>query len=213
MIRLLIFPHNGSGLEALDALAGNYKLVGFIDDEASKQGKHANGYEVFGREALKLYPDARVLAVPGSPWTFRDRKKIIEGLQIPAERFVTVIHPRASVSPLAKIGKNNLLLAGVVITSNAKIGDHVCILPNSVVHHDVEVGDFTMIAANVTLAGYAKIGKNCYLGAAVSVSNRVEVGDGAMLGMAANVIRSVEAGATVAGNPAKPLSTLPKPSF
>ena len=206
MTKILIFPHNGNGLEALDGLRENYELVGFVDDELPKQGRHAGGYDVFSREAFARYPEAKILAVPGSPWTFRERKKIIEGLGIAGERFATVIHPRASVSPLAKIGKNALIMAGVVVTSNARIGDHVCILPNSVIHHDVEVGDFTMIAANVTLAGYAKVGKNCYLGSAVSVSNRVEIGDGTMVGMAANVIRSVPANSTVVGNPAKPIA-------
>ncbi len=206
MDQILIFPHNGNGLEALDCLGGNFELVGFIDDETPKQGRHANGYEVFSRDALQKYPQAKVLAVPGSPWTFLEREKIIQGLGIPAQRFVTVVHPKACISPLAKIGKNVLIMAGVVITGNAVIGDHVCLLPNSVIHHDVEVGDYSMIASNSTVAGYAKIGRNCYLGAGVSVSNRVSIGDRSLVGIAANVIRPVPANSTVVGNPSRPIA-------
>ena len=206
MKKILIFPHNGNGLEALDCLGNDFKLAGFVDDEAGKQGRHANGYEVFGREAFKKYPDALVLAVPGAPWSYKDREKIISGLGIAPGRFATVIHPRASVSALAQIGKNVLIMAGVVVTSNAIIGDHVCIMPNSVIHHDSEIGDWSILAAGVIVTSYTKIGKNCYLGAGARVRNRVEIGDRSLVGMAANVIQSVEPDTTVAGNPAKKIA-------
>ena len=200
---LLIFPCNGNGIEALDCLGEAYRLIGFVDDTPEKQGSTVHGYPVFGRDALARWPDARVLAVPGGPASYRNRRGIIDGLGIAAERFATVFHPAARVSPLAAVGRNVLIMAGVVVTSNAEIGDHVCILPNSVIHHDVRVGAWSLVGSNVTLAGGTVLGPNCYVGSGSSIMNGLEVGEGTLIGLGSNVIRAVPRGARVAGNPAR----------
>ncbi len=205
MEQLLIFPYSGNGLEALGCLGDHYVLVGFIDDTPEKQGKNKLGFDVFGREAIHNYPQAKILAVPGSPASYTIRKKIIGDLNIPEERFASVIHPAASVSPLAQIGRNVLIMAGVVITSNAVIGDHVCILPNSVVHHDSSVGDYTLIGSNVTVAGNTTIGQHCYIGSGTSIINGISIGEKSLVGMGTNVIKSLAASSKAVGNPARML--------
>lgn len=203
MEKLLIFPFNGNGLEAVDCIQGQYELIGFIDDTPEKQGKTKFGFLVFGRDIIEKYLDAKILAVPGSPQTFRQRHKIINGLHIPKNRFATVIHPKASISPMANIGKNVLLMAGVVVTSNAVISDHVCILPNSVIHHDSIVGEYTLIGSNVLVAGNVTVGENCYIGSGSSIINGIEIGNGSLLGLGTNLIKSIPANSKVVGNPAK----------
>lgn len=200
---LLIFPCNGNGVEALDCLGDKNGLIGFIDDSPEKQGTQVHGYPVFGREALSRYPAAQLLALPGSPSSYRLRRNVIESLGIPEERFATVVHPLARVSPLAQIGRNVLIMAGVVITSNAVIGDSVCILPNTVVHHDVVVGSWTLIGSGVTVAGSVVIGENCYVGSGSAIIHGVTIGDQALIGLGSNVIRDVAPGQRVAGNPAR----------
>jgi sugar O-acyltransferase (sialic acid O-acetyltransferase NeuD family) len=202
---LLIFPFNGNGLEALDCLDDAFRLIGFIDDTVEKQRHTALGYPVFSRAALECWPRAMVLAVPGSASSYRSRRRLIESLALAPERFARVIHPMARVSPLAQIGHNVLVMAGVVITSNAVIGDHVCILPNTVIHHDVRIGAWSLLGSNVTVAGAAVVGENCYVGSGSSITNGVTLGDGALVGLGSNVIRSVAAGSRVAGNPARSL--------
>lgn len=200
---LLIFPCNGNGLEALDCLGSEYRAIGFIDDSPEKLGSECFGLSVFAREALERFPDAAVLAVPGSPTSFRERKRVVESLGVSASRLARVVHPLARISPLATVGVNVLVMAGVVITSNAIIGDHVCLLPNTVVHHDVVVGEWTLVGSNVTIAGQATVGRNCYVGSGTSVMNGVTIEDEALVGLGSNVIRHVAAAATVVGNPAR----------
>ncbi len=200
---LLIFPCNGNGVEALDCLGTDYRLIGFVDDTPEKQNTRVHGFPVHGRDALAQWPQARVLAVPGSPASYQSRAQLIESLAVSADRFATVIHPSARVSPLAVLGRNVLIMAGVVVTSNAVIGDHVIVLPNTVIHHDVTVGDWSLIGSSVTIAGHTVIGRNCYIGSGTSVMNGLSIGDGALLGMGSNVIRDVSPGDRVAGNPAR----------
>jgi len=206
MESLLIFPFNGNGREALDGLGAQFNCIGFVDDTPEKQGMSDTGIPVFGREAFQRFPEARVLAVPGGPSSFKTRMQIIQHLGLSKERWATVIHPAAVVSPRATIGKNVLIMAGAVITSNAKLEDHVCILPNTVVHHDAVIGEGSLVGSSVVIAGQVSIGNNCYIGSGSNIRNNITVGTGALVGLGSNVVKDVEAGAIVAGNPARNLN-------
>ena len=203
---LLVFPFNGNALEAIDCLGDAFELLAFIDDTPAKQGVGPLSVPVVGRDALARWPQARVLAVPGSATSYLTRQAAIASLQLAPNRFATVVHPTARVSPLAKIGRNVLIMAGAVVTSNAVIGDHVCILPNTVIHHDVTVGAWTLIGSNVTVAGGTAIGENCYVGSASSLMNGLHIGDRSLIGLGSNVIRSCPADSRLAGNPARSLA-------
>lgn len=202
---LLIFPFNGNALEALDCLGSAFRLDAFIDDTPEKQGVSALGIPVRSRAGLDAFPGSQVLAVPGSPTSFRSRRALIDSLGIEATRFAQVIHPTARISPLATIGRNVLIMAGAVVTSNAVIGDHVCVLPNSVIHHDAVIGAWSLIGSNVTIAGNTNIGANCYIGSGSSISNALQIGAGSLVGLGSTVIRSCAPGSRLAGNPARDL--------
>lgn len=204
--KLIIFPFNGNGIEALDCINfDDYEFIGFVDDDRQKSSEQ---YDLFNRDILQRYKELFVLAVPGSATSYQKRKEIIASLELDGSRYITVIHPKAAVGRNVKIGANCLVMAGVVITSNACINNHVCILPNSVVHHDVVVEEYTLIGSNVVVAGGSLIGKSCYIGSGSSIINGISIGDGALIGLGSNVIRSAPAAAKLVGNPAKNISTL-----
>jgi sugar O-acyltransferase (sialic acid O-acetyltransferase NeuD family) len=203
MTDLLIFPYNGNGIEAIDCISGEYNFIGFIDDVEEKHGTSFTSQPVFDRQALKKYKNAKVLAVPGGPSSFKEKVRQIESLELAKDRFAKIIHPSAQISKYASVGYNVLIMAGVVITPKAWIGNHICILPNTVIHHDVKVDDYTWIGSNAIIAGSVKVGKNCFIGSGSSFINNISVGEGTLVGIGSNVIKSVEAYQTVAGNPAK----------
>ncbi|HEY8933800.1 MAG TPA: NeuD/PglB/VioB family sugar acetyltransferase [Cyclobacteriaceae bacterium] len=201
--KLLLFPCNGNAIEALDCIGDQFEVIGFIDDDSSKIGQEVCGFKVFSRKAFNDFAYAKVLAVPGGPLSFMNRANIIEGLQLPSERFVQVIHKHASVSKRAQLGFNVLIMAGVVITSNAKIGNHVCILPNTVIHHDSVIQNYSLLGAGVVIAGNVTIEENCYIGSGSSVINNVTLGKGAMIGLGTNVIRDINPRTKNIGNPSR----------
>lgn len=203
--QLLIFPCNGNGLEALDCLGNAFQLIGFVDDTIEKQRIRVAGHPVGSRALLKERPDAKVLAVPGSSTSYKARRSVVESLRVDLARFAQVIHPSARISPLATIGRNVLIMAGTVITSNAVIGDHVCVLPNTVIHHDVTIGAWSLVGSNVTVAGGTRLGQNCYIGSGSNLMNGLEIGDRTLIALGSNVIRSCPPDSRLAGNPARPL--------
>jgi sugar O-acyltransferase (sialic acid O-acetyltransferase NeuD family) len=201
--KLLIFPFNGNALEAMDCIAGQYEVLGFIDDTPEKQRKTKWGYTVFDRSVLEKYKNAKVLAVPGSPLSYKKRNEHILSLGIGKERWATVIHPKAHLGKHVKLGANCLVMAGVVLTSNTIIGDHVCILPNTVIHHDSVINDYTIIGSNVVIAGGTIIEKSCYIGSGSNIINGISIGANTLIGLGSNVLKTVPANSKMAGNPAK----------
>jgi sugar O-acyltransferase (sialic acid O-acetyltransferase NeuD family) len=203
MEEIIIFPYSGTAIEALDCLNDNQKCIGFVSDDDNVIGKSFFGIEVYSRTIFDKHPNARVLAVNGSPTSYLKRKEIIDSLKIEKERFCSIIHPKANVSKNATIGYNVLIMGGVVITANANIGNNICILPNSVVHHGSSIGDYTLIAANATICGDVVVEENCYIGAASSIKNGLSIGQNTLVGIGANVVNTIESGKKVVGNPAK----------
>jgi sugar O-acyltransferase (sialic acid O-acetyltransferase NeuD family) len=202
--KLLIFPFNGNGIEALDCVNDEFDFLGFIDDDREKR---SDDYKIYTREILNEYSDTYLLAVPGSPTSFLKRESLIGGLGIEEKRFVTIVHYTASIGKNVKLGFNCLIMPGVVITSNAVIGDHVCVLPNSVIHHDAVVNDHTLIGSNVVIAGGTIIGRNCYIGSGTTIINGITVGEHSLIGMGSNIIKTVAAHSKMVGNPARDLNS------
>lgn len=203
MDKLIIFPCNGNAIEALNCVEGQYEVIGFVDDMKDKQGSRYMGVPVFDRTLLDTYKEAKVLAVPGSPDSYRERRQHIQSLQLDAARFATVVHPRAIVSEHVRLGYNVLVMPGVVLTSNSVIGNHVCILPNTVVHHDAEVEDYAMLGAGVIVAGHVRVGTNAYIGSGSKLKNNIAIGAMSLIGMGSNVLKSCGENAMVYGNPAR----------
>jgi len=209
--RLIILGTGGNCVDILEAAleinargTAVYEPLGFLDDNPELWGKAVSGLPVLGGlDKAKEFPDALFINGIGSPKSYREKEGIIARTGIPLERFETVIHPQASVSKSAVLGRGVAVLANATIASNARVGDHVIVLPGVVISHDDEIGAYTCVASGAAVSGGVKVGRSCYLGCNCSVIGEVSIGDGALVGMGAVVIRDVQAGAVVVGNPAR----------
>ncbi|HLG11832.1 MAG TPA: acetyltransferase [Dehalococcoidia bacterium] len=221
MKKVVILGIGGTSTDILDTLsdvnaasgAPAYECAGFLDDDASRWGTERFGVPVLGPlDLARTLQDCTFINGIGSPTNFWMKEPVIGRTGVSLELFETLVHPTASVSRMARLGRGTVVFQNVTITANAELGDHVVVLPNSVISHDVVVGDYSCVAGGVCVSGEARIGRACYLGTNSSILGGVRIGDGTLVGMGSVVLRDIAANSVVIGNPARFLrSTRPTP--
>jgi sugar O-acyltransferase (sialic acid O-acetyltransferase NeuD family) len=209
---LVVVGAGGFGRETVDAVramnahGASWRLFGYLDDNPSLAGQHVNGVPVLGgvRELGNL-PNAFVIVTTGRPDNYASRPGIVASLDLPAERYATIVHPSAALSASSQVGPGCVLLACAVLTSAVQIGAHVRIMPHVTLTHDDVVGDLATLASGVCLGGGVRIDQCAYVGAGALVREDRRVGAGALIGMGAVVTVDVPAYEVWAGVPARRL--------
>jgi|ERR1022692_135114 sugar O-acyltransferase (sialic acid O-acetyltransferase NeuD family) len=208
-VDLIILGSGGSSREILGAVEDinrqtpRWRVLGFLDDNPALQGKSVDDVPVLGPLASAKEHTAQLIVGVASWRRPGARREIVARLGLPRERYATVIHPSASISPRVTIGVGTAILQNVVITSGSVVGDHVLISQNVTMAHDDVIGDFVTIASAAIITGGVRLRAGCYLGAGCTIMNGVTVNEGALVGIGAVVMIDVPAGVTVSGYPAR----------
>jgi sugar O-acyltransferase (sialic acid O-acetyltransferase NeuD family) len=201
---LLIVGAGGFARETASAAsAAGLRTLGFVDDDPALHGTVRSGLPVLGPVDSVLKSDAAVVVCVGNPRNFTARRRIVERLGLPADRYATVVHPSADVGLGSSVGPGSVLLAGTVLTADVVVGAHVAVMPQAVLTHDDRVGDYVTIASGVRLGGGAVLSPGAYVGAGALIREGVTVGDWSLVGMGSVVLRDVPPGEVWAGNPAQ----------
>jgi sugar O-acyltransferase (sialic acid O-acetyltransferase NeuD family) len=191
--RLIILGAESLGREAADiAIARGYRSVEFLDDRQI-QGERILGFCVTGgfAAALKMIePEHEFFVAVGTPG---GRARWMKEISDAGGRLVTLVHPRAEVSPFAKIGLNSMVSFGCHIASNALLGDGNILWSSVVISHDCSVGNFCFFSPMVASGGYTHIGNYAMFGCGCKLRSCITIGDRVVIGMGAVVARSIAA--------------------
>jgi sugar O-acyltransferase (sialic acid O-acetyltransferase NeuD family) len=190
-------------VEAINADNPRWEMIGFLDDTRGPWAVHL-GFPILGplREATRWVSCAFVNAI-GSDGSFRRRPEFVATTGLGTERFATLVHPAASVSRRARLGRGVYVNYGASVAGGVVVGDHVALGPGVIIGHDAVIEDHTVVAPGAVVSGSVHIEGPSYIGAHSVIRQRQHVGARALVGMGAVVVRDVAPGTTVVGNPAR----------
>lgn len=200
---LYLLGYSGHAYVVLDvALANNYNIKGYFD----KKMTTLNPYELLylGDEnevdISQIVSDGFVFPAMGSNAV---RQKLIAIMEDAALNETELVHPSASVSPRASIGRSTVVAPNAIVNSLAEVGNGCIINSGVIIEHECKVGDFSHIAPGAVLAGNITVGKNNFIGANSVIKQGIILGDDVTVGAGAVVLKDIPNGEIWAGNPAK----------
>lgn len=190
-----------------------WRLLGFLDDDPALLGASVDDVPVLGpTREVRRWQDEHVLLCVGNPRDHLSRMRLAHRLDLPDERYATVVHPAASISQNSIIGPGSVVLAHCVLTASVWVGAHVAMMPRVVLTHDDVVEDYATLASGVSLGGGVRVECGAYIGAGALIREGVSIGAGSVVGMGSVVLRDVPPGQMWVGNPARLLRLLDLPA-
>ncbi|MEU9453457.1 acetyltransferase [Streptomyces sp. NPDC048277] len=216
MTGLVIVGAGGFARETAQAVAdaGEFKLLGHLDDNPALHGTEVDGVPVLGGcDLVHELTHARVVICVGNPRDYAARARLVRRFGLSDDRYATVVHPTASVSETSAVGPGSVLLAHCVLTAAVRVGAHVAVMPHVVLTHDDVVEDFATITSGVRLGGGVRLRQGAYVGSGALVREGTTVGAWALVGMGSAVLGDVPPGEVWAGSPARRLRAADAPAL
>lgn len=204
-MRLVILGAGGHGrVVAEAALAAGLDLMGFTDRDPALAGATICGLPVLGVDADV---ESGRIVCPGlllgiGPNTIRlALSRRFQGRWVQP----TLVHPRAWVSPSARLGAGTVVMANATVQTSCRLGAAVIINTNASVDHDGDLGDGVHVSPGAHLAGTVTVGAGTHIGIGATVIEGIRIGANCLIAAGAVVVRDVPDGARVAGVPARPM--------
>lgn len=194
-------------IDAVNRVKPSFEIVTILDDNSSLHGQVMRGVKVTGfLSEVEKYADCDFVFGIGSMNTRLLRHKIFSKLNVKAERFPAIIHPRAVIDHTAKVGFGCIIHPGVVIGNDAELENFVIVAVNSAVGPYAKIKQYAMITSLSLVLSSVTIGQSAFIGSCSCVTEGVHVGDGAMIGVGTIVTRNLDNGVFVLGNPMRQIS-------
>lgn len=202
MNTLIIIGAGGHGkVIAETALAAGWSSIAFYDDAYPKT-RHTGQWDILGAstDLLHTQPKSPIVIAIGNNMT---RIQKAEQFKEAGFHFATIIHPRAIISPSAKIGEGTVIFGGAVVNAYATIAGHCIINTNSTVEHDCRLETGVHLSPNAALGGGTQIGTLSWVGIGACVKQGALIGESVMIGAGAAVVTDLPSHCTALGVPAR----------
>ena len=192
-----IYGEKNQALLAMDAFQAEGKMipVGYINSFYKENEFY--GLPVISRETLEQLrkKGLQYIYVCGQDAKVKQEQEkecAALGLEI-----VSVIHPSASVSKFARLGKGVFIGAKAAIGPDVEIGDFSRVLCAATVAHHSKIGRFVDIADGSHLGGNVTVGDFSLIGIGVNINKRITIGKNTVIVSGATVIDHVPDNSTV----------------
>src|SRR5689334_10971979 len=208
-MNIVIVGAGGHGRVVLECirLGAAHIPIGFLDADPTRTGASVMGVPILG--PINLLDKLKKRDVHGIIVAIGDNRVRQSYAQLVSQtglELVNAIHPAATISPTAKLGRNVQVMAGAVIGTEAIIGDSAIINTAAVVDHECHVGPAVHVAPGALLAGRVELEEGSFVGLGARILPCLKVGAYATVGAGAVVLEDVPPATTVAGVPARPIS-------
>ena len=180
------------------AEANQIAIEGLYDD--NKNLVELWGYPIESPQKIKI--DNELLVSIGDN---RIRKKIVESLSV---NFISLMHPRAVISPRCTIGLGSVIMQGAVLQADVKIGNHVIVNTSASVGHECLIDNFAHISPNSALCGNVSIGEGTWIGAGTTIIPGVKIGKWCVIGAGSVVTKDIPDFSLALGNRCEIIKTL-----
>lgn len=211
MKRLLIVGAGGFGREVLswclqtNELGKEWEIGGFLDSNPDALGQHARAFGIIGDPSTYAPANNDLFAIAiGDPKT---KLSVCNSLKKRGATFITVIHPTAVIGRDCRIGEGCVFCPGAVLTTNVTLGRFVILNVHATVGHDSVIGEGSTLSAHNDVTGNVVLGEGVFFGTHACVVPGTVVGDYAIVGAGSVVLKEVPAHSTVAGVPARQISS------
>jgi len=219
MKNLIILGGSGIGMIAANIAEelGYYNILGFLNDiipTGEKIGKYKT-YKVIGTtNAIEYYLQDEncyfFIAYVGLKKEKETFEKINK-LQIPTNRYATLIHPTAIIPKgYCSIGHGVLIGPNAQLSPDTTVEDNCILLGSSFLGHDSTMKKFAHLATNSVVGANVIVGRGVHIGSNSTIREKTNIGDFSLIGSGAVVLENVENNSIVVGNPAKKISKIPK---
>src|SRR5437868_3679185 len=205
-MQVVIIGAGGQGKVVLDILraSGEFEPIGFVDSNPALSGRRVGGLPVFG--PANVLPKLWQQKIRRGIVAIGDNHARVRYTALLKEQgfdLVNAIHPTASVSETATLGRNVVVAANATVCTEARIADSCIVNTAASVDHECEVGEAAHICPGVRLAGRVRVGPGAFVGTGANVIPCTSIGEHAVVGAGAVVVIDVPAYATAVGVPAR----------
>lgn len=206
MKNILIYGASGHAKMIVDVLQKNknYTMKGFLDSY-KPMDEVVYSYDILGD--LDQLPNLiEELNIEGIVIGIGENSTRLEAYHrikeiAPYLKFVSIVHPTATIATDVSIPEGTVIMANVVINANAEVGRFCILNTASTLGHDCQMDDFSSLASGSTIGGNVQIGFCSAICLGAIIIHNVTIGDHTVIGAGSIVLKSIGDNKTAFGAP------------